>query len=263
MSDIEAKILYNTQVAETCFKMGILAPDIIKNGSPGQFVMIKPWSCLDPLLMRPFSIHRIKDNSIEILYMVVGKTTLILSGMSAGQKLRIRGPLGKGFRFDKNKKTVFFVAGGIGVAPLIFLLEKYYLNKNNILNDYQLYFFLGASAKEMLFCMDDLNHNSINAMFATDDGSKGFHGHITALMNKTMQSGILPDMIYSCGPAPMLKTLTDIALKHNIDCQISMEETMACGIGACLGCAVGLTSGEYAAACQNGPVFMAKEIKWD
>lgn len=261
MLDIEAKILYNTQVAERCFKMSILAPDIIKNASPGQFVMIKPWPCLDPLLMRPFSIHRINDNSLEILYMVVGKTTFMLSGMSASQKLRIRGPLGKGFKFDQNKKSVFFVAGGIGVAPLIFLLEKCYLNKNNIFNDYQLYFFLGASTKKMLFCRDDLSH--INAIFATDDGSRGFHGQVTALMDKTMQSGIFPDIIYSCGPAPMLRSLAETALKYNIDCQLSMEETMACGIGACLGCAVKLTSGDYVAACQKGPVFMAKEIKWD
>jgi len=263
MTDINAKILYNTQVGERCFRMSILAPDIAKNAYPGLFVMIKPWKCLDPLLMRPFSIHRINDNYIEILYMVVGKTTGMLSKMSAGQKLFIRGPLGKGFKVDKSKRTVFFVAGGIGVAPLIFLFEKYYLNQNNLFDDYQLYFFLGASTKDMLFCMDDLKHNSINTMLATDDGSKGFHGRITTFVEETIESEISPDMIYSCGPAPMLRALAGIALKHNIECQISVEEIMACGMGACLGCAVKLTSGEYVAACQKGPVFMAREIQWD
>jgi dihydroorotate dehydrogenase electron transfer subunit len=252
MVQLKAKIVYNKIVRGNYFHCAILAPAIARKAKPGQFVDIKVNDTLEPLLRRPFSIHRVDAKLVEVIYEVVGKGTEILSKKKTGDTLDVIGPLGSGFTF---KKTTILVAGGMGVAPLIFLAEK--------LKEIPSLVLIGAKNKHKIICIKEFRKLGCQVKISTDDGSVGFKGKVTELLKK-----ILPTMdyrvstIYACGPRPMLKEISALSKKYNVPAQISLEEHMACGIGACLGCVV-KTKDAYRRVCKEGPVFNADEIVWE
>jgi len=200
-----------------------------------------------------------KVQSIEILYKVVGESTRLFSALKAGDDISVLGPLGKGFSWQQSFKRIFMAGGGIGIAPLLFLLDTL-KQKNADLTD-SLGFIGGRSADDIL-CAADMGDLGLSVRISTDDGTSGHHGLITELMEAAI-SEKKPDVIYACGPHPMLKAVSAIADAHRIACQISIETMMACGMGACLACAVQGRKDDatYRHACLDGPVFHSEDIR--
>ncbi len=249
----KVRVVSNRQVATGYFKIVLEAPAIARCAKPGNFVMVKVSEGLEPFLRRPLGIHRVSSASIELLYEVIGKGTRILSQVKPGDHLLVIGPLGNGFKVNSAKGVrPVLVAGGMGVAPLVFLAEKLKAQKPLVL--------LGAQTKTKLLCRKDFFASGCQVQIATDDGSQGFKGRVTWLLAEAM-SKEQPLVIYACGPSAMLKEVSRLARHHGLPAQLSLESHMACGIGACLGCVVKTESG-YKRVCKEGPVFDAQEIYW-
>ena len=249
----DCKIFENINIAPDHFKISFACKDMSKNAKPGQFVQIKVSSTNTPLLRRPFSFHKIGNGTFEVLYHVVGKGSQILSKAKKGGQLNIIGPLGNGFEIRKDKIAVL-IGGGCGSAPLYCLEEE--LKRLKI----ESHFFMGASTNGLLLCQSDLARLKTKIYISTDDGSCGEKCNVAALYSSYLSSfDKKKTVIYACGPKPMLKAVKDIALKENIPCQVSLEEHMACGIGACLGCVVKTVNGNKR-VCKDGPVFDAKDL---
>jgi dihydroorotate dehydrogenase electron transfer subunit len=205
-------------------------------------------------LRRPLSIHRARNGRLEFLYRVVGKGTELLSELKEGTVLNVLGPLGHGYDLSVIKNhTPVLVAGGTGMASLNFLAESF--KKPGIV-------FYGARTKQELVCRENLKKLGWKMQVATDDGSLGHKGFVTELLQKYcagQDAGSLT--IFTCGPEPMMRTVARIAATHDVDCYISMEERMACGMGTCQGCVVRI-AGKYQRACSDGPVFNAADVDW-
>lgn len=235
-----------------------LRPEVkIKKPRPGNFFMVAVDTGLDPLLKRPFSVHRWIDGNFQLLYRVVGKGTKILSEKKPGNSLDILGPLGKGFPVPKKDRQVILVAGGMGIAP-IFAMAENIKNKNPLL-------FYGTKSKKDVFLLDSFRSIGIDPIISTDDGSLGRKGNIVRVLKNYLTRHSLPVtryVLYACGPEIMLEALSDLASEFNIKGYIAMEQNMACGIGTCLGCIVKTRKG-HKRVCKEGPVFPIEEIVWD
>ncbi len=254
---LKAKILSQARINKSCWHCEISALPIAKIALPGQFVNIRVSDTDEPLLRRPISIHGVSGSKIKILYEVVGRATEILAQKRVGEYLDIIGPLGHGFDLGKQKtenRRQILVAGGMGVAPLVFLAEKFAKLKTVVL--------IGARSKEELLCVKDFKKLGCDVRIATDDGSSGFKGRVSGLLEHLLTTNDQrPTTIYACGPKPMLKPVADISRERKITSQLSLEEHMACGIGACLGCVVQTKEG-FKRVCQEGPVFCSEELTW-
>jgi dihydroorotate dehydrogenase electron transfer subunit len=247
----QVKILENKKIGANYFKLIFRSAKIAKSALPGQFVDIKVDASVIPLLRRPLSIHSVKGINIALLYEVLGKGTEILSGRKPGEYLDIIGPLGNGFSVG-GKMPAMLVAGGMGVAPLVFLAEKLKSAKRLVL--------IGAKTKKQILCVKEFEKAGCEVKVATDDGSSGFKGRVTDLLERVLADNPKAG-IFSCGPKPMLKAICALAGTNNIRAEISLEEHMACGIGACLGCVVDTKEG-MKRVCKEGPVFEAGKIIW-
>ncbi len=260
------KVLWNTIECSGYFRMGLAVSSAYADARPGQFVMIRFCDRMVPLLRRPFSIHRLIETEggirgFEILYKVVGQGTERLSECRKGDRLDILGPLGNFFRIPENARRFFIVAGGIGVAPMYFLTD-WLRHKGIDLSECTV--FIGGRSKDDLLCMNDFFSSGVHTVqIATDDGSAGNRELVTGPLERALRKS-RPDMIFACGPLPMLKAVAGIAAEHGLPCQVSIETMMACGMGACLGCAVRKKedSQKYLHACTDGPVFDAGHIGW-
>lgn len=239
-------------------RLTLNAPDIAAAARPGQFVMLRTTCGQDPLLRRPLSIHQTSDDGgVQIVLKVVGRGTDLLARLQSGDIVEILGPLGQGFRIKEHREHCL-VGGGMGIAPLLFLahwlLQKCKMEKEPII-------ILGARNRvEIEPFVADFQHTDLQVHIATDDGSLGHHGLVTDIVKRMyLQS---EDMVYSCGPKPMMAALSLYCHAGQVPCQVSMETVMACGMGACLGCAVAVRAGGYAHVCSDGPVFDAQELVW-
>lgn len=258
------QILWNKNVGPGYFKIGLNCQGEYSEAKPGQFVMLRLCGEIEPLLRRPFSIHRLISGNeqfkgIEILYKVVGKFTQKLSMLKKNDSIDILGPLGSGFSIPKNIKRIFIVAGGMGVAPIVFLA---YQLKNNEVDISRCRMFLGGRTKDDILCLDDFDQLKMAVQLTTDDGSAGSKCLVTHPLEMALAEK-QPDILYACGPRKMLKSVSVLAQKFAVKCQVSVETMMACGMGACLGCAVEPegASEKYLHACLDGPVFDANAIK--
>jgi len=226
---------------------------------PGKFFMISPGKTFDPLLRRPLSIHRINNNHIQFLYRIAGRGTALLSEMENGDTISIIGPLGRPFPI-KPVKNVILIAGGIGIAPIIPLMDKF-LSLNRWRGKITLFY--GVRGKRDLLLMDDISRAGIDLVISTDDGSFGKRGDIVSVLKRYIHNLSSQDSIfYACGPRPMLRSLAILVKKYKSNCYVSMEENMACGIGICMGCSI-MTVDGYKRVCREGPVFSYEEIRWD
>lgn len=239
-------------------------PQFYSGVKPGQFVMLRIGDRDDPLLLRPFSIHRPmmagqNPVGIEILYKVVGKGTKILAAMLPGSRLNLLGPLGNAFLLPFGVERVFIVAGGIGVAPMVFLAD--HLVQRG-LEPQACFVYLGGRSAADLLCADEFSDLRMPVQKTTDDGSSGDQCLVTHPVELELEHR-KPDILYACGPLEMLKCIVGIAEKNKVPCQISIESMMACGIGACLGCAVESrqTPERFLHTCMDGPVFDINDIR--
>lgn len=273
IKDVRATIISNKKINDDFRLMRLGSAHLAKHARPGQFVEILCASgakgAAEAFLRRPFGVHRIVRGGIEVLFEVVGKGTGVLSQMKPGNEVSVLGPLGNGFTIDKTKDAVI-VAGGIGVAPLVALAQK--LGKADV--------YIGARGESHLLCEKEFRAFGCRVKVATEDGSKGYKGLVTALVEQRLADGDTNAMvypapaaqddrtfrrnvqIYTCGPTGMLKAVAALARSHGAACQVSLEEKMACGVGVCLGCPVKVTGGEYKMVCKDGPVFDAVDIAW-
>jgi dihydroorotate dehydrogenase electron transfer subunit len=255
----------NEKVSEGYFRLGAECNSHYLQAKAGQFVTIRLPEEKEPLLRRPFSIHRIiKQKSgkprIEILYRVVGGFTKKLSQANPQCRLDLLGPLGKGFSVKKYNKSIAIVAGGIGVAPLVFLAGQL---KNAGTDMGQVTVFIGGRLKNDILCESIFEKMGAQIQIATEDGSLGFHGMITPPFENWLQKNNNAEMIYACGPHAMLRAIGKMAAKAKIPCEVSIETLMACGLGVCMGCAVKTrdkTEG-YRHVCKDGPVFDAAALE--
>lgn len=261
----------NNPVAPDHFHLRIQLPIDFSTPLPGQFVMVRTERNTSTLLARPLSVFGFKRRSshaeLELLYRVAGSGTSLLTRMRPEDRLKVLGPLGRGFTLPEGMRRILFVAGGIGVAPLIYLLKSELFENTSCPLDK--HFYLGARSGDLLAGMDRLQ-NSCELGICTDDGSRGYHGQVTALLERDITRGDMKEydpkatMIYACGPAPMIRSLWTLLKIHPIPCQVSLEERMACGLGACLGCAVAIRGlddkKEYQRVCKDGPVFDLQRV---
>ncbi|MEE4262767.1 MAG: dihydroorotate dehydrogenase electron transfer subunit [Desulfobacteraceae bacterium] len=261
----QAKVLWNEKISSGCYKIGLTCPERYSVARPGQFIMLRLAGHTDPLLRRPFSIHNLiisegKTEGFELLYKVVGKATAILARQRPGVMVDILGPLGTGFIIPRAARGIHVVAGGIGVAPLVFLASQLYRNRFDFSN---CLVFIGGRTKEDLLCRDDFVRLGLKVATTTDDGSAGNQCLVTHPLAEAVDRNP-PDLIVACGPMAMLACVIGIAEKHRVACQVSIETVMACGMGACLGCAVeGRPDRDrYLHACMDGPVFDATDLSF-
>ena len=259
-----ARVLWNRALGGAYYRIGLECRHGMSRLKPGQFVMLRVVDGIDPLLRRPFSVHRPIESEgrvtgIEILYKLVGKGTRLLAGIQPGDRLDVLGPLGSAFLLPENARRVFIVAGGIGVAPMVYLAA--HLLERGVSRE-DLTVFVGGRTSEDLLCLEDFERLGVASRTSTDDGSAGDHCMVTDPVAAALGDR-QPDVIYACGPLEMLKCVSGIAESRGIACQVSIETRMACGMGACLGCAVPIRNvpGVYVHACLDGPVFDLQQIR--
>ena len=255
------EIVFNRKVAANTFFMGLRSPQIVAEARPGQFVMLKVGRGMDPLLRRPFSICGVREDDLFlILYRIVGRGTTIMCDAGEGESLSVLGPLGSGFEMPRKGKTPILVAGGMGIAPLIFLAS--------IMEPGSLIFFAGFGSAEEIVATDEIGLSGLDLSLSTDDGSAGHRGLVTELLENRLAgfNGNINPVVFACGPLPMLKEVAAITLDKDVPCQVSLEASMACGLGACQGCATRRSSEQaiaYYHVCQDGPVFDVNALAWE
>lgn len=264
MIECEAQITGHREIVPDTFLMLLDAPSIAGCARPGQFVMIRAGSGLDPLLRRPFSICGLyKDGAIGVLYKVVGRGTAVLAEKRPGDRLHVLGPLGNGFSTGNASSPLLLVGGGMGVAPLFFLAQE--LSRAG---DPPFRLFTGFSTGEQVLSAEDILQLDKGGKVATDDGTMGHEGPVTELLQAELEAapGIKAGgSVYACGPAAMLERVALLADTAGVSCQVSLEASMACGLGACLGCVVHAAPEEavpFFRVCTEGPVFPAKAVDW-
>jgi dihydroorotate dehydrogenase electron transfer subunit len=248
--DEKIRILRNEKINSKYYKLSFASSALSKTVLPGQFLQIKIEEGNDPYLRRPFSYYRASANKVEILYEVLGRGTRMLSWKKAGEALKVMGPLGKGFTATLAGKKRVLVAGGVGVPPLVFLAERHPAE----------YLLIGTKSKAEVMPKSELKNVKAKILYSTEDGSYGAKGRVTALLEKILKKED-PRKIFiqTCGPKKMMQAVTAIARKHGIEGEASWDESMACGVGACLGCMVETRSGRMR-ACADGPVFPFREL---
>lgn len=254
----DCRIVGKEKLNENIFKISIKSKEISELAKPGNFLEIKVSDSLETFLRRPISIYNIdKENQVvEFFFQIRGKGTNILSERKIGDILNVLGPLGNGTFSIKQYKKVAIIGGGIGIYPLYELAKS--LKDNSEVNVY-----LGFRNKELVTLEDEFEQISNKLIITTDDGSYKEKGYAIDFLKEDCKEE-KPDIIFACGPLPMLKAIQQFSLENEIPAELSLEERMGCGIGACVGCAV-LTknkNGEekYKYVCQHGPVFNAKEV---
>lgn len=263
----ETSVVYNKPLADNLYILGldwsaveVKAPDIV----PGQFVMLKVSDGYDPLLRRPFGIYGLVDSAektvLEIVYKVVGKGTEKMSSLKAGDALDIMAPIGNGFPDIKEGEELIMVAGGIGIAPFKLLAAKY---PDSVL-------LFGAKDSSEAVLVNEIKDMGIRVKVATIDGSRGAKGLVTDLMADHLNRR---SVVFACGPLGMLRAVAELSHENGVPSFVSLERAMACGVGACLGCAVktlhtpekseGASFENLKMVCSDGPVFDGALIDWD
>ncbi len=230
----------------------VKSKEISNAAAAGQFVHI---SAPGFFLRRPISICEINkaEGTLRIVFQVRGKGTDALSKLTEGKALDILGPLGNGFTVDKSFNSVILVGGGIGTPPMLELAKEYKAQARVI---------TGFKTKSLSILSDDFNNAGAKLFECTDDGTIGRKGFVTDELREQIKIK-KPDMVFACGPVVMLKGVKKICEENKVMCEISLEERMACGVGACLGCAVKLDKGQgefYGHVCKDGPVFSSEEV---
>lgn len=248
-----ALILEQTEIAEGIYSMWLRTEGIAKSARPGQFLSVY---CKEGsrLLPRPISICELdqEKDAVRIVYRVAGEGTREFSRMTAGMGISLVGPLGNGFPLEAGEgKKVFLIGGGIGIPPILELAKQLKGEKQII-----------AGYRGELFLTEELEKYG-KLYLATEDGSAGTKGTV---LDAILEQGLEAELLYACGPTPMLRALKQYAAEHKIEAWISLEEKMACGIGACLACVCQSKEKDAHSnvnnkrICKDGPVFLAEEV---
>lgn len=244
-------ITKKNEIRENVYDFTVACPEMARETKAGQFLHVLCGG--DAYLRRPISVCEVINNEeIRFIFQVRGKGTDALAQRREGDTLDILGPLGNGFCIDEEYKNVALVGGGIGVFPLLETVKKYGKAATVV---------LGFKTKSEIMLLDEFKKYTDKVLVATDDGSFGHNGLVTDLLKEALKEE-KTDMIYVCGPTPMMKAVSAVAAEENLAAQVSLEERMGCGIGACVTCAC-TVAGKRKRVCKDGPVFNASEVEWD
>jgi dihydroorotate dehydrogenase electron transfer subunit len=226
--------------------------------APGQFLQVRIGEGHDPLLRRPFSVHEVdrRKGLASLLFQVRGRGTVWLAARQPGEALDVMGPLGRGFPQPLPEVTNVLVAGGIGVAPLFFLAQELASAGRRVV------FLFGAASRDKLWRLVALQQLGLELAVATEDGSLGYRGLVTGLLQNYLAEKTGSTVVYACGPREMLREVARLGRESGLPVFVCLEQVMACGIGVCLGCAVPTRHG-YVRVCKEGPVMAAEEVRWD
>jgi len=254
----QAKIINNYNIKGKYYRVDFMCEKVSGFVKPGQFVHVQIKNMGDRLFRRPFSVFNVPDDGIlSIVYKVVGYGTNVLSELKNGEICNILGPLGNSYSIPKDNETPIIIAGGYGAAS-IYLLAKNSPIKGKVL--------LGAKNKDALILCDEFKVLGFDVEVATDDGSYGYHGFVTDLLFPYLQNA--RNRIYGCGPNPMMYTVTKMLSNTSKIAELSLDENMCCGVGACFGCMIKVVANngrgwEYKRSCKEGPIFKSNEIYID
>jgi dihydroorotate dehydrogenase electron transfer subunit len=249
-------VVANERIAPGVGLITLEAPRCAGSVRPGQFVHLRVATGADIILRRPFSVHRAEGSRLEILYQVLGAGTLRLAEKDAGDtSMDVVGPLGHGWEIPEGAAHALIVTGGLGAAPLGMLAEQ--LAERGVATVVA----MGAPSAERLVAREHFQRVARRVEVATDDGSAGERGFVTAISERLLAAERF-DVVYTCGPEVMQRIVVAQAAARGASCQVSLERLMACGIGACLSCVVKTVTGQKR-ACVDGPVFNAEEVAWD
>lgn len=240
------ELIKNQQIAEGIFEWVVKNPQLSSIAQPGQFAHV---AVPGKTLRRPISICDADSETLRLVFQVKGEGTEIMSQLKEGTMVDIIAPLGTGFTVEKGKRYCF-IGGGIGVPPMLYTAKA---TENPLV-------ITGFRNKDLVILQDDFVNSGAELVLTTDDGSAGIHGFVTDVLKEKINE---VDEICACGPMPMLRAIAQIAKDNNKPCQVSLEERMGCGVGACLVCACKVRKAgveEYLHVCKNGPVFNAEEV---
>jgi len=244
-----ASVTANSEPVPNARLIRLEAPQIASQAKPGQFVMVRCGEKGEYQLRRPLSIHQREENKIALLFSVVGGGTQWLSECKPDDKLDLLGPMGNGFSLNPDAKRLLLVAGGIGIAPLVFLATEAVKHRKEVTLLY------GAPTAAQLYPSKLLP--KVKLVIATEDGTMGEKGMITDLLPDFTREA---DQIFACGPLPMYRIMAQMpGLKT---AQVSLEVRMGCGVGVCYGCTVKTLNG-LKQVCQDGPVFEMDDVLWE
>ena len=251
----DCKVLENKRVNGNYFLMKLSSKNLVEKCRVGQFFMLKMKNEIT-ILRRPISIHNAdkKNGVIEFYYEVKGRGTVEMSEKREGDLINLQGPLGNGFKTDYEDKKLLIVGGGMGLAPLKYLVEDLKSSQKNN----KIIFIAGGRNKEALEILKNFNLGGIEVHIVTDDGSLGKKWNVIDMMKEIIQENHI-DAVMSCGPHRVLELVGEIAGKNEIYAEISLEERMACGVKACVGCSIKTLQG-MKKVCHDGPVFDSKTI---
>lgn len=257
IKEVKARIQQHRRVGVDYFRLRLLCPEIARLAQPGQFVMLRVNEQREPFLRRPFSFSRIfpcgdkrtkleEEGTLEICYQVVGRGTSLMTQLREGQRVDILGPLGNGFWLEEGWRRVILVGGGIGIAPLVAWAEKLRGRQGKMKKAFknlgglpEVLVLLGGKSREKMLGIKECRKMGLDPRISTEDGSLGLPGLVTDLLERELLTqGHTAVALYACGPMPMLAKVAQMADQFDLPCQVLVESRMACGVGACLGCAV-------------------------
>lgn len=277
----EGTVLRNLEVAPGCWRLEIAAPEVARATRPGQFVMLRARQGTDPFLSRAFSVcdvlhgdgAKAPPTGIVVLVLVVGVGTRALAERQPGESIGVLGPLGKAYDLGREDEHMVFVAGGIGAAPFAICARALRARSAR----QRITYLVGGRDADHVYLVDEMRARGCDVQVATDDGSAGHKGYVTDLLARVLEQDAGPVRVLACGPNPMFKSLARVAAEvrargRSFPCEVSTEETMPCGFGACAGCVVPVAAPvtsdtpdgfRYAKSCVEGPVFPVEAIRWD
>jgi len=257
MVEQTVRIISNQPDTDLYFRLIVQAPRIARLVQPGQFAHLRIPSLGQALLRRPFSIFQARGDTFSVLYKTVGKGTEALSRMGAAEELSAIGPLGRGFTVPlPGEETPLLVAGGYGMAAL-YLLAARSPQKGIV--------FVGGRRRADILCETEFRALGWEVRVATEDGGAGEKGLVTQPLLAELKQGSGKRKLFACGPTPMLKAVAGMAADFAVPAELSMDEQMCCGVGACLTCVVPIKTDsgwEYQRTCTEGPVFDSRRVLW-
>ena len=259
----KSEILSNQEIAPAYWRIRLSAPPSFVSAKPGQFIMVQVSDSISPLLRRPFGVFNTGTDEqpwFEMLYKVVGKGTALLASHHAGEIIDVLGPLGTGFDQGSDDEEKLIVGGGIGLAPLYPLCKELTQKKSPVR------LFVGGRTQADILCLEDFKALGVDCHVATEDGSLGTKGFVTKALEQHLDQLSGKAALYVCGPHGMLEAVARIADARQLPCQVSLENYMACGVGACLGCVVKAkpkTDDDFThvQTCTHGPNFWADSVR--
>ncbi len=249
-----SKVVSNKRVAENTYLFEFEHDS--KKAIPGQFVHIKVPNRNDLLLRRPISVNSYdaKNNIIKLIIQTKGEGTQVICSLKTGDTIDYISPAGRGFLLGNKIKKAAVIGGGIGVAPLKYVMEYY--------NDIEFDSYIGFRNEKLIYQLDDFEKLTSNLYVCTDDGSYGEEGFVTDILDNNIKNKNY-DIILACGPKPMLNSLKTVIDRHKIPCLVSLEERMGCGIGICKVCVCKThenNEDDYKRVCIDGPVFDINKV---